>query len=469
MEATPSDFPEVGAACSQDLAEVPVESAGEAAEPSIQEPPATQGSPERSSQPFSPTQHSGLSPVASDDRLGFTFRLPTVSFDSCQDLCSDVFGRLQGCTTEQARCLQGLAVICTAGAWKSRGPLAPLRGQSQHGEPVQRGLLAFGFHNDEDKDRARGRFRHGLRAGPPGTRALYARSQEHLPAVWLVSRGRPARLPGWCVRDSVALLYSCCLSASRGFFALVAFLENETTRLKVTPDEKHTRTPAIAAMFGSGASRRKSSMLHWIIFLLNEEALPQGLRDGMCMAADGTIRGHRNNFFNYRRSGLLTSEISECYKTSFTDASNAASKLASRSHLNKWLHGEHDKSITGANQDDTKDYLFFHWVVGQIQPVLEVLSVSKGSEIGFPKRFNIVFSSAKPATDSAQETTESGRLLRSFVTWMAANITPTGRVVACDQFARGWLQCVTQAADDFVDNTKGLHSAWEQATWTRTS
>ena len=246
-----------------------------------------------------------------------------------------------------------------------------------------------------------------------------------------------------------------------GLFALTGFLEHHGTRLLASEQEKHMRVPTIAAFWGSRASQRKSSLLEWVMKFLENPELPEGLRGCACMTNEGTARGHRNNFYNFNRSGLFTSEVSEVYKTSFTDPGTPTSKMASKPQLNKWLHGEKDKSCIGSGVDDHSEYMFFHWVVGQVQPVLEVLSVAKGHEVGFPKRFNLCFANSRVGT-SRIDSTASQNLLDEFVDWMAKEVTPHCVRVACDRFADGWLQQIQQAVQDFSTTTEGLHAAWEQ-------
>ena len=154
------------------------------------------------------------------------------------------------------------------------------------------------------------------------------------------------------------------------------------------------RTPTLAAFHGSRASNRKSSMQAWLLQeLLADGNLPDGVKQSGCICTDGTVRGHRNNLWNFRRSGLS----SECYKTSLTDPGIPQSKLASKSLVNKFVHSERDASISGAMRDESTRYLFFHWVIGHTAPTCEVLSIRKGAEMGFPKRFHCVFRGSKPA------------------------------------------------------------------------
>ena len=247
-----------------------------------------------------------------------------------------------------------------------------------------------------------------------------------------------------------------------GLFALTGFLEHEGTRLRMNQAEKHARAPTIAGIFGSQAPRRKSSMQKWMLDLLECDELPDGLRSGKCLTSDGTLRGHRNNLFHYKRSGLFTSEISETYKTTFTDPAIPLAKLASKTHLNKWLHIEFDKSIVGAYVDDNPQYAFFHWCIGHVQPVMEVMSIAKSSEVGFPKRLHMCFKNTRPPCIPEQSTTESQRLLTDFVRWMAQNNTATEQDIVCDKFAQGWYKHIGQAVDDFQERTADLHPAWEQ-------
>ena len=227
---------------------------------------------------------------------------------------------------------------------------------------------------------------------------------------------------------------------------MTGWLEHLDTRLKIHPGEEHSRTPTLAAFHGSRASNRKSSMQKWFLEdLLGATGLPEGVKDSCCIATDGTIKGHRNNLWNYKRSGLSSTEISECYKTSLTDPAIPPSKLASKSLMNKFVHGERDASISGAMKDESVRYLFFHWVIGHTGPTCEVLSMRKGAEMGFPKRFHCVFKGCKPVTRPDQECAASKQLLRDFVSFLAVNVTKgdsdgEGTTVTCDKYAAGWLR-----------------------------
>ena len=141
----------------------------------------------------------------------------------------------------------------------------------------------------------------------------------------------------------------------------------------------------------------------------------------------------------------LFHRISECYKTSLTGPGIPQSKLASKSLVNKFVHSERDASISGAMRDENTRYLFFHWVIGHTAPTCEVLSIRKGAEMGFPKRFHCVFRGSKPATNPQQECSQSKQLMIEFIAFMATHankgdVEGGGIVVTCDQYAAGWLR-----------------------------
>ena len=187
-------------------------------------------------------------------------------------------------------------------------------------------------------------------------------------------------------------------------------------------------------------------MQKWFVQeLLDVPSLPAGLRASACIATDATSKGHRNNLWNFRRSGLSTTELSECYKTSYTDAGIPQSKLASKSLVNKFVHSERDASLTGAMIDDNASYAFFHWCIGHVSPTSEVLSLRKGAEVGFPKRFHLVFKSSKPASIPEQDCASSKQLIADFAAFLADNVTKqdadgAGVTVTCDDFAAGWMR-----------------------------
>ena len=231
-----------------------------------------------------------------------------------------------------------------------------------------------------------------------------------------------------------------------GLFTVTGWLEHVDTRIQISEGEEHARTPTLAAFFGSRASNRKSSMHKWLLQeLLDIDTLPHGVKGSAAIATDATIKGHRNNLYSYRRSGLSSTELSETYKTSWTDPSIPQAKLAAKSLINKFVHSERDASLTGAMVDDNSNYSFYHWIIGHVQPLSEVLSLRKGAEVGFPKRFHIVVKGMKPATIPEQECLESKQFLADFIVFMAERATQgdepnKGATVTCDEFAAGWLR-----------------------------
>ncbi|CAJ1410204.1 unnamed protein product [Effrenium voratum] len=254
----------------------------------------------------------------------------------------------------------------------------------------------------------------------------------------------------------------CAEAALQGLFTVTGWLEHVDTRIQISEGEEHARTP-LAAFFGSRASNRKSSMHKWLLQeLLDIDTLPHGVKGSAAIATDATIKGHRNNLYNYRRSGLSSTELSETYKTSWTDPSIPQAKLAAKSLINKLVHSERDASLTGAMVDDNSNYSFYHWIIGHVQPLSEVLSLRKGAEVGFPKRFHIVVKGMKPATIPEQECLESKQFLADFIVFMAERATQgdepnKGATVTCDEFAAGWLRFLRlRAGLGFEDKPIGI-------------
>ena len=156
----------------------------------------------------------------------------------------------------------------------------------------------------------------------------------------------------------------------QGVFANTGWLEHHGTRIRLRPGEAHERAPGIPGHYGAPPSNGKSSLLRFILkFLLPEGDVGEAMR---CQVASGTTRGHRNNFYNYRRSGLATAEITEAYKTSATDPEISRAQLANKSMICKWVNAEDDASITGLGMDDHPTYAYYHLTSGQIPYVLEV-------------------------------------------------------------------------------------------------
>ena len=82
------------------------------------------------------------------------------------------------------------------------------------------------------------------------------------------------------------------MTPTAGLFCVTGWLEHVDTRLKVSHDEEHMRTPTLAAFHGSRASNRKSSMQAWLLQeLLADGNLPDGVRQSGCICTDGTDTG----------------------------------------------------------------------------------------------------------------------------------------------------------------------------------
>ena len=88
--------------------------------------------------------------------------------------------------------------------------------------------------------------------------------------------------------------------------------------------------------------------------------------------------------------GWPPGEITETYKTKMESDGFPSAEFAQKSHINKWCHSESDRSATGNLRDSNESYSFYHLVHGQGPPV-EVLAGSNAADIGFLKRFNVVF------------------------------------------------------------------------------
>lgn len=123
----------------------------------------------------------------------------------------------------------------------------------------------------------------------------------------------------------------------QGIMALIGWMEHHGTRLHVRGPSGHSRTTNVPALYGAPPSMRKSSMLSYLQKLLDSEDIPEILREWRACCGDGTLRGHKNNLYNYSRSGLVNSEVSTAYKTSMSD-DVAGAHFASRAAWSTWAH-----------------------------------------------------------------------------------------------------------------------------------
>ena len=115
--------------------------------------------------------------------------------------------------------------------------------------------------------------------------------------------------------------------------------------------------------------------------------VPDVVRHGTCTAVDGTLRGHRNNLYNYGRSGLSTDEISSAYKTSQSEDA-VGNHFANRQKMCTFVHCETDSVVTGGRTERYDMYSWYHLVYGQVQPTEEVVTPSA---CGFQKRFHMLW------------------------------------------------------------------------------
>ncbi|CAJ1375581.1 unnamed protein product [Effrenium voratum] len=365
------------------------------------------GTADEDLQPSQLTQSQGVGLVESDERLRFAFRPSRETADRRSDPAQLILSKLQECASDVGSCTRRRSQCLSA----PRSTLVEVGDDS-----------AFDIN---------------LLAPVPIITAVQTM----------------CKAQGWCAE-----------AALQGLFTVTGWLEHVDTRIQISEGEEHARTPTLAAFFGSRASNRKSSMHKWLLQeLLDIDTLPHGVKGSAAIATDATMKGHRNNLYNYRRSGLSSTELSETYKTSWTDPSIPQAKLAAKSLINKFVHSERDASLTGATVDDNPHYSFYHWIIGHVQPLSEVLSLRKGAEVGFPKRFHIVVKGMKPATIPEQECLESKQFLADFMAERATqgDEPNKGATVTCDEFAAGWLRLIQQCVDDFAESVS-LPETWSQ-------
>ncbi|CAJ1403999.1 unnamed protein product, partial [Effrenium voratum] len=367
------------------------------------------GTADEDLQPSQLTQSQGVGPVESDERLGFAFRPSRETADRRSDPAQLILSKLQECASDV-----DLGAVS---------------------EPVQ---LFLECETDQKLYQATFAMLERVTASKNTLVEVGDDSAFDInllaPVPIITAVQTMCKAQGWWAE-----------AALQGLFTVTGWLEHVDTRIQISEGEEHARTPTLAAFFGSRASNRKSSMHKWLLQeLLDIDTLPHGVKGSAAIATDATIKGHRNNLYNYRRSGLSSTELSETYKTSWTDPSIPQAKLAAKSLINKFVHSERDASLTGAMVDDNSNYSFYHWIIGHVQPLSEVLSLRKGAEVGFPKRFHIVVKGMKPATIPEQECLESKQFLADFIVFMAERATQgdepnKGATVTCDEFAAGWL------------------------------
>lgn len=115
----------------------------------------------------------------------------------------------------------------------------------------------------------------------------------------------------------------------------------------------------IGWLHGEGARIRLPAPGNPTNDLLEVDGVPSHAKAEKSFCNTGTLRGHRNNLYNYGRTGLATSEITE------SDGLPSA-EFAQKSHINKWCHSESDRSATGNLRDSNESYSFYHLVNGQV-------------------------------------------------------------------------------------------------------
>ena len=171
--------------------------------------------------------------------------------------------------------------------------------------------------------------------------------------------------------------------------------------------------------------------------------------------------------YNFGRTGLASSEITETYKVKQESDGLPASQFAQKSHINKWCHSEADYNVTGTMRDQNCVYAFYHVVHGQVGPTLEVLTSGNASDIGFLKRFNVVFTDYIPVECPQQQAHESEKLLQDLMEWLGEHNMSQERsseieAISLNQFARHWVRAVLEVIREFRDQKPDLSSAWTQ-------
>ena len=254
----------------------------------------------------------------------------------------------------------------------------------------------------------------------------------------------------------------------QGLVANVGWLHSEGARIRISAEEQHQRTPWIPAFFAAPPSSRKSSLHGYITNkLLQGDRIPEHARPKQSFCNTGTLRGHRNNLYNFGRTGLASSEITETYKVKQESDGVPASQFAQKSHINKWCHSEADYNITGTLRDQNDVYAFYHVVHGQVGPTLEVLTSGNASDIGFLKRFNVVFTDSIPVECPQQQADVSEKLLKDFMEWLGEHNMSQERsdaieAICLNQFARHWVRVVLEVIREFRDQKEDMSSAWTQ-------
>ena len=202
----------------------------------------------------------------------------------------------------------------------------------------------------------------------------------------------------------------------QGILANTGWLEEVNTRLRLREHDEHERTPNVPAISGMPPTARKSSLYTFITSTcLSGSQVPAKLQKGKCCTTDGTLKGHRTNIFNHRRSGISTDEIACAYKTKQSQEAQGI-HFAVKQKLCTYLHCEADTAVTGPAHYASGEYSFFHLAYGQIGAAFEVLEPKEG---GFTKRFHIAFANYKACSDPDQPAAESKAFILRYHDWMA--------------------------------------------------
>ena len=127
------------------------------------------------------------------------------------------------------------------------------------------------------------------------------------------------------------------------------------------------------------------------------------------------MKGHRTNLFNYRRSGIATDECSCAYKTKDTEEGKGL-HFPTRQKVCQWVHCEADSAVTALFPEQHTEYSFFHFVWGQVTPMLEIMAPRSG---GFSKRFAVALCSYRPRQDPLQEMRLSSSFLIDYYDWLS--------------------------------------------------
>ena len=158
----------------------------------------------------------------------------------------------------------------------------------------------------------------------------------------------------------------------QGVLSNTGWLEEVDTPLSFRRGDDHERTPNISSGGGAPPTMRKSSAYKFLLRKLLSRCRAS-LQDGGCTCVNGTMKGHRTNLHNTRRSGVTTDELSTVYKTSWTEEGSSA-YLATRPKMCILVNCEADSAISGLGKETHDVYSFRHWGRGQLGPATSVRS-----------------------------------------------------------------------------------------------